>query len=190
MQQFLKPAARATRAEIVAAEFFKKFLLTVNDAKAFLDPSLRRETSATFAGDFERTVRLRMDVRLPYGLRVSGLLAVIPKNWSRRRDLHSRGVTSAVYKTAAVAAEPRRRKSVRASLRRLLRLLKVVEHQGIAPCIPVWKTGVYLSTPMLGKQLEPPYVGCYVGLKLESRAGIAPACAVLRTAAWADRPTG
>jgi hypothetical protein len=23
------------------------------------------------------------------------------------------------------------------------------EHQGIAPCIPVWKTGVYLSTPML-----------------------------------------
>jgi hypothetical protein len=25
----------------------------------------------------------------------------------------------------------------------------MVEHQGIAPCIPVWKTGVYLSTPML-----------------------------------------
>ncbi len=23
------------------------------------------------------------------------------------------------------------------------------EHQGIAPCIPVWKTGVYLSTLML-----------------------------------------
>jgi len=26
---------------------------------------------------------------------------------------------------------------------------RLVEHQGIAPCIPVWKTGVYLSTPML-----------------------------------------
>ena len=26
---------------------------------------------------------------------------------------------------------------------------EMVEHQGIAPCIPVWKTGVYLSTPML-----------------------------------------
>lgn len=25
----------------------------------------------------------------------------------------------------------------------------MVEHQGIAPCIPVWKTGVYLSTPIL-----------------------------------------
>jgi hypothetical protein len=26
---------------------------------------------------------------------------------------------------------------------------EVDEHQGIAPCIPVWKTGVYLSTLML-----------------------------------------
>src|SRR6266566_8071531 len=46
---------------------------------------------------------------------------------------------------------------------------EMVEHQGIAPCIPVWKTGVYLSTPMLEK--------------MESRAGIAPASAVLQTAA-------
>src|SRR5258708_5930696 len=37
------------------------------------------------------------------------------------------------------------------------------EHQGSAPCIPVWKTGVYLSTLMLGE--------------MESRAGIAlPTC--------------
>jgi hypothetical protein len=28
------------------------------------------------------------------------------------------------------------------------RRVKMDEHQGIAPCIPVWKTGVYLSTPM------------------------------------------
>jgi hypothetical protein len=27
----------------------------------------------------------------------------------------------------------------------------MVEHQVIAPCIPVWKTGVYLATPMLGE---------------------------------------
>jgi hypothetical protein len=38
-------------------------------------------------------------------------------------------------------------------------------------------------------QLEPAYVGCY-GDEMESRAGIAPASAVLRTAAWAARPTG
>jgi hypothetical protein len=42
------------------------------------------------------------------------------------------------------------------------------EHQGIAPCIPVWKTGVYLSTPMLEK--------------MESRAGVAPAYAALQAA--------
>ena len=30
-----------------------------------------------------------------------------------------------------------------------VRVAKLVEHQGSAPCIPVWKTGVYLSTPML-----------------------------------------
>jgi hypothetical protein len=28
------------------------------------------------------------------------------------------------------------------------------EHQGSAPCIPVWKTGVYLSTPMLAGKLR------------------------------------
>ena len=52
----------------------------------------------------------------------------------------------------------------------------MVEHQGIAPCIPVWKTGVYLSTPMLEK--------------MECRARVALAWAVLQTAAWAARPTG
>ena len=31
----------------------------------------------------------------------------------------------------------------------------MVEHQGIAPCMPVWKTGVYLSTPLLGKNGVP-----------------------------------
>jgi hypothetical protein len=49
------------------------------------------------------------------------------------------------------------------------RVVKLVEHQGIAPFIPVWKTSVYLSTPMLGE--------------MESRAGIAPASAALQAAA-------
>jgi hypothetical protein len=42
-------------------------------------------------------------------------------------------------------------------------------HEGSAPFTPVWKTGVCLSTPMPGE--------------MESRAGIAPASAVLQTAA-------
>ena len=53
---------------------------------------------------------------------------------------------------------------------------EMVEHQGIAPCIAVWKTGVCLSTPMPGK--------------LESRARVALAWVVLQTTAWAVRPTG
>jgi hypothetical protein len=50
-----------------------------------------------------------------------------------------------------------------------VRVAKMVGHEGSAPCIPVWKTGVYLSTPMPDE--------------MESRAGIAPASAVLQTAA-------
>ena len=46
---------------------------------------------------------------------------------------------------------------------------RLVEHLGIAPSIPVWKTGVYLSTPMLEK--------------LESRVRFALTFAVLQTAA-------
>ena len=34
MQQFLKSACRAARAEIVAAEFFEKFLIRVDDAES------------------------------------------------------------------------------------------------------------------------------------------------------------
>ena len=51
-----------------------------------------------------------------------------------------------------------------------------IGHRGIAPRISVWKTGVYLSTLM--------------PVERESRAGVAPAFAVLQTAAWAARPTG
>ena len=45
------------------------------------------------------------------------------------------------------------------------RRVKMVEHLGIAPSIPAWKTGVYLSTPMLGKwspvrELHPPKRFC------------------------------
>ncbi len=31
---------------------------------------------------------------------------------------------------------------------------ELVEYQGSAPCIPVWKTGVYLSTPMLEEEMQ------------------------------------
>jgi hypothetical protein len=34
-------------------------------------------------------------------------------------------------------------------LRPLFGYFEMVEHLGIAPSISVWKTGVYLSTPML-----------------------------------------
>ena len=61
-QQFLKPAPRAAGAEVVASELFGEFFLTVDDAEAFLDAGFGWETSATFAGDFERTVLLCMDV--------------------------------------------------------------------------------------------------------------------------------
>ncbi len=50
-----------------------------------------------------------------------------------------------------------------------VRVARMVEHQGIAPCNPAWKAGVYLSTPMLEE--------------MESRTGIAPVSAVLQTAA-------
>ena len=50
-----------------------------------------------------------------------------------------------------------------------VRVARMVEHQGIAPCNPAWKAGVYLSTPMLEE--------------MESRTGIAPVFAVLQTAA-------
>jgi hypothetical protein len=89
----------------------------------------------------------------------------------------------------------------------------MVEHRGIAPCIPVWKTGVYLSTPMLemGKWLAEPELApgnqdaCLrTGVlrcgsaprlrrrerRLESRTRLARAWAFLQTAACADRPTG
>ena len=55
-------------------------------------------------------------------------------------------------------------------------LKQMVEQQGSAPGIPICKTGVYLSTSIPGE--------------MESRAGIAPASAVLQTAACAARPTG
>lgn len=40
-----------------------------------------------------------------------------------------------------------------------VQLGEMVEHHGIAPCIPAWKAGVYLSTPMLVKK-EPENTVC------------------------------
>jgi hypothetical protein len=43
-------------------------------------------------------------------------------------------------------------------LARLKPWRKLVEHPGIAPSIPAWKAGVYLSTPMLGNKNWQPTV--------------------------------
>ena len=37
-----------------------------------------------------------------------------------------------------------------------VQLGEMVEHHGIAPCIPAWKAGVYLSTPMLESDIGVP----------------------------------
>src|SRR5262252_9073912 len=37
---------------------------------------------------------------------------------------------------------------------------EMVEHQGIAPCIPAWKAGVYLSTLMLERKIGVPCEIC------------------------------
>ena len=71
---------------------------------------------------------------------------------------------------ASTKAELNRRGEVcEASLTPGFRVAEMDEHEGSAPSTPVWKTGVYLSTPMPGK--------------MESRAGIAPASAALQAAA-------
>ena len=75
----------------------------------------------------------------------------------------------------------------------------MVEHQGIAPCIPAWKAGVYLSTLMLAvtcssrgdealiqierRGLRMSLVTSAATMETESRAGIAPAFAALQAAA-------
>jgi hypothetical protein len=70
----------------------------MNDAKAFLDPSFGRETSATFASGFERTVRLRMELGLPYGLRLMVLVAVNGQgmSWKLERKRLPRSPTAEV----------------------------------------------------------------------------------------------
>ena len=76
----------------------------------------------------------------------------------------------ATLKERDTKAELNRRGEVcEASLTPGFRVAEMDGHEGSAPSTPVWKTGVCLSTPMPGK--------------MESRAGIAPASAVLQTAA-------
>ena len=56
MQQFLKSACRAARAEIVAAELFEKFLVRVNDAdtaERTLDARFGRVAFPAFASGLE-----------------------------------------------------------------------------------------------------------------------------------------
>src|SRR5258707_1267263 len=89
----------------------------------------------------------------------------------------------------------------------------MVEHQGIAPCIPVWKIladghqraslntyarwirssrrkeAPYFGAASVDEKFEPPCVGC-CEMEMESRVRVALTCEVLRTTAWAARPTG
>ena len=62
MQQFLKPAPGTTGAQVVSAEFFGEFLLTVDDAESLLHAGFGWETSATFADHFERVMRVCVGV--------------------------------------------------------------------------------------------------------------------------------
>src|SRR5579859_7218776 len=57
----------------------------------------------------------------------------------------------------------------------------MVEHQGIAPCIPVWK--------VLADGHRRVSLNTYAR-EMESRVRVALTCEVLRTTAWAARPTG
>lgn len=52
----------------------------------------------------------------------------------------------------------------------------MVEHEGIAPSTSVWKTVMYLPTPMLAE--------------MESRVGVAPTWIALQAIASTARPTG
>ena len=78
MQQFLKPAGRPARAEIVSSELLDELLLAAADgALASLDVGLAREASSALASALERTRTVRNACWLPW--RTSSL--------GRRRNL-------------------------------------------------------------------------------------------------------
>jgi hypothetical protein len=54
MQQFLKSAAGAARARIVATELLDELLAAADDARSALDARLRGEAPASLTGDLER----------------------------------------------------------------------------------------------------------------------------------------
>jgi hypothetical protein len=72
MQQFLKPAARTARAEVVASELFAQFFLAVDDAQSFLYARLGWESSAAFTGELERGNLRVVFFDLPYFLLIGG----------------------------------------------------------------------------------------------------------------------
>jgi hypothetical protein len=53
MQQRLKRASRAARAEVVSAELFQQFLVAMDEALAAFYFGLRREAFPAFADDLE-----------------------------------------------------------------------------------------------------------------------------------------
>ena len=64
----LELARRTARTWIVAPEFLDEMLVTVNDARAPLDPRLGWESSPSFTRPLEKRSRLLLNSYLPYDL--------------------------------------------------------------------------------------------------------------------------
>jgi len=67
MQQFLKPAPGAARAEVVPAQLFGQFLVGMDNAVAALDISFRREPFAALAAGFAEKSSYSLQSLLPDG---------------------------------------------------------------------------------------------------------------------------
>jgi hypothetical protein len=65
MQQFLKPAAGAAGARIVAPQFLGQFFVAVDDAPAAFDVRFRGEASAALAGPGRESSVLQIVFALP-----------------------------------------------------------------------------------------------------------------------------
>jgi hypothetical protein len=65
MQQFLKPAAGAAGARVIAPEFLGQFFVPVDDASPAFDLRFRGEASAAFAGSRGENIVRQIVVSLP-----------------------------------------------------------------------------------------------------------------------------
>ena len=147
-----------------------RHLLTINHSPSTSEiggsPRIRTEFSPVKSRDFT--------------IKVCNLVTV-RKDRDTKAELNRRGQICEVLIATGISHRGKRKpKRTESGVRPLLRpcgglyrrtrfTWEMDGHEGSAPSTPVWKTGVCLSTPMPGE--------------MESRAGIAPASAVLQTAA-------